>query len=192
MKLDIKRTNIKVGLEEKELVKACKRKKQAAQKQLYELFYDTMFRTCYRYLGNSHDAEDMVVEGFLKIFEHIKKFEYRNSSSLKNWMKTIMINESLMHLRKNKRIVFSDDEYIFEQNYTIDEALEIKDIHKAITQMPTGYRTVFNMYVVEGFAHKEIAEKLNISEQTSKSQLSRAKKFLQKMIKGLNYERRAI
>jgi len=179
-------------LEEKELVKACKRKKQAAQKQLYELFYDTMFRTCYRYLGNSHNAEDIVVEGFLKIFEHIKKFEYRNSSSLINWMKTIMINESLSYLRKNKRIMFSDNEFIFEKDYTIDETLEIEDIHKAIAQMPTGYRTVFNMYVVEGFAHKEIAEKLNISIQTSKSQLSRAKKFLQKLIKDLNYERRAI
>ena len=179
-------------MNEKELIKACKRKRQAAQKQLYELYYDTMFRTCYRYLGNSHNAEDMVVEGFLKIFEHIKKFEYRNSSSLKNWMKTIMINESLSYLRRNKRILFSDNEYIFEQNYTIDETLEIKDIHKAIAQMPTGYRTVFNMYVVEGYSHKEIAEGLNISEQTSKSQLSRAKKYLQKMIKDLNYERRAI
>jgi len=151
-----------------------------------------MFRLCYRYLGNSHDAEDIVVEGFLKIFEHIKKFEYRNSSSLKNWMQTIMINESLMYLRRNKRILFSDDEYILEQKCHIDETLEIKDIHKAIAQLPTGYRTVFNMYVVEGFTHKEIAEKLNISIQTSKSQLSRARKLLQKMIKDLNYERQAI
>ncbi|MEN8121457.1 MAG: sigma-70 family RNA polymerase sigma factor [Bacteroidota bacterium] len=179
-------------MEEKELVQACKRKKQAAQKQLYERYYEIMFRTCFRYLGNSHDSEDIVVEGFLKIFEHIKKFEYRNSGSLKNWMKTIMINESLMHLRKNKRILFSDDEYILEQKYHIDETLEIQDIHKAIAQMPIGYRTVFNMYVVEGYSHKEIAESLNISEQTSKSQLSRAKKFLQKMIKDLNYERQAI
>lgn len=179
-------------MDEKNLVKACKRKKQAAQKQLYELYYDTMFRTCYRYLGNVQNAEDMVVEGFLKIFEHIKKFEYRNPSSLINWMKTIMINESLSYLRRNKRILFSDNDHIFEQNYTIDDTLEIKDIHKAIALMPTGYRTVFNMYVVEGFSHKEIAQSLNISEATSKSQLSRAKKYLQKMIKDLNYERRAI
>ncbi len=181
-----------MSLEEKELVKACKRKKQSAQKQLYEHYYDMMFRLCYRYLANSHDVEDVVVEGFIKVFEKIKQFEYRNSSSLKNWIQTIMVNESLMHLRRNKRIMFSDNEFIFEKNYTIDETLEIKDIHKAIAQMPTGYRTVFNMYVVEGYAHKEIAEKLNISEQTSKSQLSRAKKYLQKLIKDLNYERRAI
>jgi len=187
-----KTNNNKLGLEEKELIKACKRKKQAAQKQLYERYYDMMFRTCFRYLGNSHNAEDIVVEGFLKIFEKIKTFEYRNPNSLKNWMQTIMVNQSLMYLRRNKKILFSDNEHIFEQNYTIDETLEIKDIHRAIAQMPTGYRTVFNMYVVEGFAHKEIAESLNISEQTSKSQLSRAKKFLQKMIKDLNYERRAI
>lgn len=181
-----------MDLDEKELIRACKQKKQAAQKQLYEHYYDMMFRICYRYLANSHDAEDIVVEGFLKIFEKIKKFEYRNSSSLKNWMQTIMVNESLMYLRQHKRILFSDNEHIFEQNYTIDETLEIKDIHKAIAQMPTGYRTVFNMYVVEGFSHKEIAKSLNVSEATSKSQLSRAKKYLQRIIKDLNYERRAI
>jgi len=181
-----------LDLDEKELIKACKRKKQVGQKQLYERYYDIMFRICYRYLGNLHDAEDIVVEGFIKVFEKIKQFEYRNSSSLKNWIQTIMVNESLMHLRRSKRILFSDNEHILEQNYHIDETLEIKDIHKAIAQMPTGYRTVFNMYVVEGYSHKEIAERLNISEQTSKSQLSRAKKYLQKLIKDLNYERRAI
>lgn len=179
-------------MSEKELIKACKKKKQFAQKILYERYYEKMFRTCYRYLANTTNTEDVLVEGFLKVFEHISKFEYRNGNSLQNWMKTIMINESLMYLRKNKRMILFTDETVFEHHYTIDDKLEIKDIHNAIAMMPVGFRTVFNLYVIEGYSHKEIAKKLNISEQTSKSQLSRAKKYLQKLIKDLDYERKAI
>jgi RNA polymerase sigma factor (sigma-70 family) len=107
-------------------------------------------------------------------------------------MKTIMINESLMLLRRNKKIRFFEDDLIVEQESLVEKSLELQEILKAIACMPVGYRTIFNMYVIEGFSHKEIAKELQISEQTSKSQLSRAKKFLQKLIKDLNYERRAV
>ncbi len=179
-------------MDEKKLVKACKRKNRKAQKELYERYYKSMYRLCYRYLGNVHDAEDVVVEGFLKIFDKIDSIEYRNPSSFVNWMKTVMINESLMLLRKNKRIRFFEDDLIIEQESLVEKTLELQEINKAIAAMPDGYRTIFNMYVVEGYSHKEIAENLNISVQTSKSQLSRAKKFLQKLIKDLNYERKAV
>lgn len=179
-------------LEDKKLVRACQKKKKEAQKLLYERYQEQMFRICYRYLGNVHDAEDVVVEGFLKIFEKIGTLEYRTPSSFVNWMKTIMINESLMLLRKNKRIRFFEDDLIIEQECLVDKKLELEEIQKAIACMPTGYRTIFNLFVIEGYSHNEIAEQLQISEQTSKSQLSRAKKFLQKLIKDLSYERQAV
>lgn len=179
-------------MDEKKLVKACQRKSKEAQKQLYERYQEQMFRLCYRYLCNVHDTEDVLVEGFLKIFEKINSLEYRNPGSFINWMKTIMINESLMLLRKNKRIRFFEDDLIIEQESLVEKKLELEEIQKAISCMPTGYRTIFNLYVVEGYSHNEIAEQLEISVQTSKSQLSRAKKFLQKLIKDLSYERRAV
>lgn len=179
-------------MEEIELVKACKRKSKKAQKELYEKYQEQMFRLCYRYLGNVHDAEDIVVEGFLKIFDKINTVEYRNVGSFINWMKTIMINESLMFLRKNKRIQFIEHDLIIEQESQIENSMELAEILKLLACMPDGYRTIFNMYIIEGYSHNEISEKLEINIQTSKSQLSRAKKYLEKQIKELNYERRAV
>ncbi len=97
-----------------------------------------------------------------------------------------------MYLRKSKRIRFYETDLVIEQENEFDLKLELKEIFKVMDGMPDGYRTVFNMFVIEGYAHSEIAEKLEISVQTSKSQLSRAKKFLEKLIKDLNYERRAV
>lgn len=179
-------------MDDKKLVKSCKKGNRKAQKQLYEKYQEQMFRLCHRYLGNVQDAEDIVVEGFLKIFDKIEGVDYRSQSSFLNWMKTIMINESLMLLRKNKRITFFEDDLIIEQESLVEKSLELDEIFEAINSMPTGYRTIYNMYVVEGYSHKEIADELQISVQTSKSQLSRAKKFLEKLIKDLNYERRAV
>lgn len=174
------------------LIKACGQNNKTAQKELYEKYQGQMFRLCYRYTGNIHDAEDTVVEGFLKIFGKISDFEYRNESSFINWMKTIMINESLMLLRKNKRLKYFEHDLVIEQENEFELSLELEEIFKVFDLMPYGYRTVFNLFVIEGHSHQEIAEKLEISVQTSKSQLCRAKKFLEKLIKDLNYERRAV
>jgi RNA polymerase sigma factor (sigma-70 family) len=179
-------------LEDQLLIKACKQKNKKGQKVLYERYQEQMFRLCYRYLGNVHDAEDIVVEGFLKIFDKIETIEYRNESSFVNWMKTIMINESLMLLRKNKRIRFIEYDLHIEQENEFDISIELEEIFKVMDFMPDGYRTVFNLFVVEGYSHHEIAEKLEVSVQTSKSQLCKAKKFLEKLIKDMNYERRAV
>jgi len=179
-------------LEEKKLLDACRRKSKKAQKELYEKYQNKMFRLCYRYLGNIHDTEDVLVEGFLKIFEKVDQVEYRNANSFVNWMKTIMINESLMLLRKKKRIQFTENDLIIEHENEIETIMELKEIMKLLASMPDGYRTIFNMYVIEGYSHNEISEALGINVQTSKSQLSRAKRFLQNLIMNLNYERRAV
>jgi RNA polymerase sigma-70 factor (ECF subfamily) len=129
-------------LEVPDLIKALKLKNKKAFKILYETYQEQMFRICFRYSGNVHDAEDVVVDGFLKIFENICSLEYRNESSFCNWMKTIMINESLMLLRKKKRIQFSDHDLIIEQENNFDLAIELKDIFKILDSMPDGYRTI--------------------------------------------------
>ncbi len=179
-------------MEDKKLIEACCKKSEKAQKEIYERYQQQMFRICYRYLGNVQDAEDVLVEGFLKIFDKVGTFEYRSAASFGNWMKTIMINESLMLLRRNRHLQFSEHDLIIEHDSTVEFEMELKDIHKLISNMPDGYRTIFNMFVVEGYSHNEIAEMLEISLQTSKSQLSRARRFLSKMINDLNYERRAV
>jgi RNA polymerase sigma factor (sigma-70 family) len=179
-------------LEGKALIKAIRHKDRKAQKELYEQYQEQMFRLCYRYTGNIHDAEDLVVDGFLKIFESIAFLEYRGESSFVNWMKTIMINGCLMFLRKSKRVCFVESDLIVEQENDFDNSIELKEIFQVMDLMPYGYRAVFNLFVIEGYSHQEIAEKLEINVQTSKSQLSRAKKFLEKLIKDMNYERRAV
>lgn len=179
-------------MEGTELIKALKLKNRKAFNILYEKYQEQLFRICYRYTGNVHDAEDVVVDGFLKIFENISSLEYRNESSFVNWMKTIMINESLMLLRKKKRIHFSDHDLIIEQENNFDLAIELKDIFKILNSMPDGYRTIFNLFVIEGYTHQEIANKFEISVQTSKSQLCRAKKYLENLLREMNYERRAV
>jgi RNA polymerase sigma factor (sigma-70 family) len=179
-------------LEGRALIKGIKQKNRKAQKELYEQYQEHMFRLCYRYTGNVHDAEDMVVEGFLKIFEKIGFLEYRGESSFVNWMKTIMVNECLMLLRKNKRVYFVESDLVVEQENDFDSSIELKEIFQVMDLMPDGYRAVFNLFVIEGYSHQEISEKLEINVQTSKSQLSRAKKFLEKLIKDMNYERRAV
>jgi len=179
-------------LEGQALIKAIRHNNKKAQKELYEQYQKQLFRLCFRYTGNMHDAEDIVVEGFLKIFEKIGSLEYRTESAFLNWMKTIMINESLMYLRKSKRICFTEYDLVVEQENEFDTTLELAEIFKVMESMPDGYRTIFNLFVIEGYSHHEIAEKLEITVQTSKSQLCRAKKCLEKLIKDLNYERRAV
>lgn len=172
--------------QEEEIIKACAEKESWAQKKIFEYFEKVMFRTAYRYTNNKEDAEDVVVDSFIKVFTKIDTFKLKNSKSFENWIKTIVINNSLMILRKKKKIVFTDINSHTEPSFQIDENLESKNIYAVIMNLPIGYKTVFNLFEIEGYSHKEIAEKLNISTQTSKSQLSRAKKLLQKRLNSLN------
>ena len=170
-------------MNEKQLIKYLKINKRLAQKAIYEKYADSMYLLCYRYISSKEDTEEVVMQGFLKIFENIENFRYNDKGSFSAWIRKIMVNESLMFLRQKKQFEISDD-YDLTENYCSDEYFEIDTeyLYQSISKLPIGYRTVFNMHIIDGISHKEIAETLNISVNTSKSQLSKARKLLQKKL----------
>ncbi len=166
----------------------------AAQKRLFALLADSMMLLCRRYVKNSEDAEEVMLDGFYKFFIHLSSFTYQNEASLAGWIKKIMINECLMLLRKKNAFVMLSQSAAEEVNWE-DEALNqlsAKEIFELILRLPVGYRTVFNLHEIEGMEHKEIAALLGIAEGTSKSQLSKAKALLQKNLlqNGSEYAKR--
>ncbi len=175
-----------------QLLQDCIAGNNNAQKEFYERYADKMFRVCYRYVKTEMDAEDLVVNGFLKVFANLNKMEFRGERSLEAWIKRIMVNESLMFLRKNNRFQMMSDSTAahIEDNSNIIGDISAEEIYALILSLPDGYRTVFNLYVIEGFNHKEIAQKLNISENTSKSQLCKGRALLRKLLEknGIHYD----
>jgi RNA polymerase sigma factor (sigma-70 family) len=174
---------------EEQLVKACQKADPKAQKRVYEKYAPKMLAICKRYISDEMEAEDAMVEGFMKIFGKIDSFKLEGS--FEGWMKRIMVNEALMLLRSKKKEGFSmsieqiqvaEEPQYFENNLAVDDLLNL------VASLPTGFRTVFNLYAIEGYAHAEIAEMLNISEGTSKSQLSRARVILQNLVTKKNIE----
>ncbi|MCB9311018.1 MAG: sigma-70 family RNA polymerase sigma factor [Lewinellaceae bacterium] len=170
----------------KHIIEGCKNQNPGSQKELYELSKGYLFGLCMRYIPSSADAEDVFSDGFFKIFTKIDS--YSSEGSFEGWMRRIMINECLMHLRKKTSLHLtveltenqnnlSEESEEFETQHSIDE------IMTAIDQLPDGYRTIFNLFVIEEFKHREIAEALGISINTSKSQLILAKKKLQSILK---------
>jgi RNA polymerase sigma-70 factor (ECF subfamily) len=159
------------------------------QKQTFEALYAPLFRVCLRYLGNREEAEDCLLQGFMKGFQMMHKFEYRTESSLFWWMRQIMINECLMVLRKrhNFHLTLDEEVYLVAEDPLVWEKLAADDLQNMVMRLSTGYRTVFNLFVVEGFEHKEIAELLGISEGTSKSQLAKAKGKLRQLLEQMQY-----
>ncbi len=173
------------------LIKEAKQQSASAQKCLFDLFADKMMMVCRRYLKNREDAEEILLDGFCKFFKNIGGFHYQNEAALFSWLKQIMVNECLMSLRK-KNVFSIVSESAAEEAAVSEDAfsnLSAAEIFNLIVQLPVGYRTVFNLYAVEGNDHKQIAALLNISEGTSKSQLSKARVLLQKMLlqKGIGY-----
>lgn len=164
---------------ENALIEACIKGKGRAQKALYDKYSDLMYGVCIRYVKDPEVAEDVLITSFTKIFEKIGMFKFEGS--FEGWIRRIMVNESLTYLRKNKNMHLSVDIEMAdrEPDYnTIDGHLESEDLLKLVQTLPDGYRTVLNLYAIEGYNHKEIGEKLEISENTSKSQLSRARVML--------------
>lgn len=164
-------------------IQECKQKKRYAQKLLYDVYKSMLFGICRRYMRNTQDAEDVFAEGFTKIFTNIESF--KGEGSFEGWMKRIMINESLMHLRKNKKFKNHLEMEVVHIgiNEYIDEKIDVQTIIKSMEELPPGYRSILNLYVVEGYKHREIAELLDISINTSKSQLILARKRMQKILK---------
>ena len=168
---------------EQEIIQGCLKQDRQAQKALYEKYSPKMFGVCKRYLKNHEDAEDVLVEGLFKAISKIDMF--KGDGSFEGWIRRIVVNEALMHLRKNKNFKMTVEISNIEiQSFiTIQDELEAQDILNLLDKLPTGYRTIFNLYVVEGFKHREIAEHLGISINTSKSQLILAKKRLRKLVR---------
>src|SRR5687768_11365591 len=171
-----------------EFTNRCQKADQKAQKELFEKLYASMYRVCLRYVSRQLEAEDCVMRGFMKAFQKLATFEWQGEHSLFGWIRKIMVNEALMEIRRNNPllIVQSEDlpEEAVEKN-AIDQ-LSAEELFNLITELPAGYRTVFNLYVVEGFSHQEIAQTLNISESTSKSQLLKARTRLKILVQKMN------
>src|SRR5438477_1747876 len=167
-----------------ELIREAKRGSAAAQKYLFDQFARKMLLVCQRYVKNPEDAEELLLNGFYKFFTKISSFDYQGDGALYAWLKRIMVNECFMFLRsKNVFTIVTDA--IAEEIPLQEEALDnlsAEEIFKLIVQLPVGYRTVFNLYGIEGMSHGEIAEMLSISEGTSRSQFSKAKVLLQKLL----------
>jgi RNA polymerase sigma factor (sigma-70 family) len=168
---------------EDQLIALCKKQDRLGQKLLYEKFAPMMFGVCKRYVKSREDAEDLLVDGFYKVFANMESFQ--GLGSFEGWIRRIIVNECLMFLRK-RQLLKSDIEIgnlVEISNYqTVEQDLAANDILRLLEHLPTGYRTVFNLYVIEGYKHKEIAELLGISINTSKSQLILAKERMQALL----------
>ena len=174
---------------EKELIDGCLRQNRQAQQSLYQRYAGKMYALCCRYVKDRMEAEDVLVMSFTKIFERIG--QYKGDGSFEGWIRRVVVNESLTYLRKNKNMYLETDieEAVYEPDYQkLENELEANDLMKLIESLPVGYRTVFNMYAIDGYNHQEIAEQLGISENTSKSQLSRARALLQKRLTEIENE----
>jgi RNA polymerase sigma factor (sigma-70 family) len=166
-----------------QLVKGCKKADPKAQRMLYQKYNRKMFAICKRYLSDAFEAEDAMINGFMKVYDHIRQYE--GSGSFEGWMKRIMVNESLSMIRKKKvmHVELDQAEIHGEVSYdAISSTLQADELMKMVEALPIGYRTVFNLYAIEGYNHKEIADMLSITEGTSKSQLSRARMLLQQAL----------
>ncbi len=164
---------------EKSLIKKAITNNREAQQLLFEEYSPKMLGVCRQYVKDLHHAEDLLLQGFLKVFTNLHRFKYEGS--FEGWIRRIMVNTCITYLRKKNLIDLSHEDYVFNDSAT--ESLEntsVEDIQKLIDQLPEGYKIVFNLYAIEGYKHSEIAEKLEISESTSKTQLFKARKLLQK------------
>jgi RNA polymerase sigma-70 factor (ECF subfamily) len=167
-----------------DLIAGCIEADRKMQYELYQRYAAKMFGVCLRYTGNVEEAEDVLQEGFIKIFKKINSF--RSEGSFEGWIRRIFVNTAIENFRRKNYLqpISEKEEQTIEGQYlsALDKMAE-KDIINLVQQLSPGYRTVFNLYVVEGYTHRQIAEMLGISEGTSKSQLSRAKIILQDMVK---------
>lgn len=165
------------------IVRACQEKNPGAQRELYNMFKSKMFGICLRYAGNADDAQDILQEGFLKVFEKISQFGFKGA--FEGWIRKIMVNTALEKYRLHYRQVsLKEDiaEIEYEQENDIAADIDMNELVKIIQDLSPRYRVVFNLYALEGYTHKEISEMLQITEGTSKSNLSRARTILQEKV----------
>ena len=165
-----------------------KTESQRAMSQFYQMYVEELSSVCYRYVPYEEDAKDVLQNSFVKIFTSLPTIEYRSEEALRGWMKRVVANEALSFLRKRKKLLFVEshgEETLMDDGEPQTESLSSEELHQLISELPDGYRTVVNLYVFEGYSHKQIAELLGITESTSGSQFYYAKRLLAKRIKEL-------
>ena len=172
--------------DEQRLITGCKKGETWAQKQVYELYASAMFSVCVRYVSDRETARDLLQDGFIKIFT--KADSYSGTGSFAGWIRRIFVTTALEYLRQNKAFLESasldDLSYLIEdEDVSILDKISADDLMTCVSNLPNGYRTVFNLYALEGYSHAEIANLLNISENTSRSQFMRARKILQEKVR---------
>jgi RNA polymerase sigma factor (sigma-70 family) len=169
---------------EEAILQGCLKNSAKAQKSLYEKFSGKMLAVCYRYAHNREDAEDMLQEGFIKVFSQIHTF--KSQGAFEGWIRRIMIHTCINNLKKNKKFKESVDlihaNSLQIREDSIPSILQAKQVVECIRLLPIGYRTVLNLYAIEGFSHKEISSMLDIEESTSRSQYTRAKAMLEDIL----------
>ena len=173
------------------IIKLCKQMDKHAQKALYDAYAPILLGICMRYANSKAEAEDILQDGFVKIFINIK--QYKESGSFEGWLKRIIVNTSITYLRLNKKRFYhleisdiQDNTYV---NANINSDYTHAELLQTIRELPDGYKAIFNLFAIEGYSHKEIAGLLNIDVGTSKSQYSRAKKLLRKKLEKLSVEK---
>jgi RNA polymerase sigma factor (sigma-70 family) len=175
---------------EEELIYGCIREDRTCQQKLYKTYAGKMLVVCMRYCRSRQEAEDILQDGFIRVFDNIKKFTF--SGSFEGWVRRIMINCALRNYRKSsyqKEQIGIADDYDIPTDATVYDKLSEMELLELISELPEGYKMVFNLYAIEGYSHKEIADTMGINEGTSRSQLNKARKHLQKRlheIKGIN------
>lgn len=181
--------NLFAGRNEQELISKCLENNKLAQQQMYDLLKGRMFAVCLRYVVDKEFAKDVFHEGFVILFSKLET--YKGEGSFEGWARRIFVTTCLMHLRKNDVLKRSEqiDDYnaSLQTDSTVFSKLEAKALLELVMQMPVGFRTVFNMYAIEGYTHEEIAKELNITPGGSRSQLSRARIWLQEKLKSKKY-----
>ena len=166
---------------EKELIQLAVENNRKAQQQIFAQFSPKMLGVCRQYIKDIHQSEDVMITAFMKVFANLKDFQ--NNGSFEGWIRRIMVNECISFIRVQKKVKYIEDESYFEESFNnIESQFSIDDIQFLIDSLPDGYRMVFNLYAIEGYKHQEIASMLGINEGTSKSQLSHARRILQKQI----------
>lgn len=171
---------------DEQIIAGCRTGDRKYQELLYQRFASKMFSVCMRYAAETNSAQDLLQEGFVKIFKNIDKF--RGEGSFEGWVRRIFVNTCLEFVRKKANMYVVQDTESVKIEYQDENALQKlmkEDLMEMIQSLSTGYRTIFNLYVIEGYSHKEIAELLNVTEGTSKSQLARARYLLQKKVETL-------
>ena len=169
---------INLHQEEKELIELAVENNRHAQQKIYSKFSPKMLSVCRQYIKDLHQAEDIMITAFMKVFTNLKNFKHEGS--FEGWIRRIMVNECISFIRVHKKVKFIDDENYFEESFNnIESQFSVEDLQFLIDSLPDGYKMIFNLYAIEGYKHHEIATLLGINEGTSKSQLSHARKILQ-------------